>query len=72
MTQAERLELINSYRAKGKPTVSPTEAAAVLGCAPYSLNVAAKAGALQRDAYYFAGRNLRITLGWLESVAQSM
>lgn len=72
MTHDERIALVGSYRERGKITVSPTEAAAVLGCAPYSLNVAAKAGTLQRDAYYFAGRNLRITLGWLESIAQRM
>ena len=47
--------------------VSPTEASSLLGCTPYSLNVSAKMGAMPYGSCFFAGRNLRISLDWLEA-----
>lgn len=72
MSKDDKLALVASYKSMGKATVSPVEAAAVLGCTPYALNVAARQGSMQRDAYFFAGRNLRISLGWLEAFAQGL
>ena len=58
------VELARSYVESGKITVSPTEAAKVLGCTPYSLNCSAKCGKLGIP-YIFAGRNLRISAAGL-------
>ncbi len=58
---------IEAWKAEGKLHVSPTEAAKVLDCAPYSLNVSAKAGHMPKGSYFFAGRNLRIMVPWLET-----
>jgi hypothetical protein len=41
--------------------LSPAEAAPLLGCDAYSLNVAAEQGQLGSLDHYFAGRNLRIS-----------
>ena len=58
------IELARHYVESGKVTVSPTEAAHVLGCTPYSLNCAAKCGRLGIP-FVFAGRNLRISANGL-------
>lgn len=63
-TNRARIEV---WKAEGKLHVSPTEAAKVLECAPYSLNVSAKAGTMPQGSYFFAGRNLRIMIPWLEA-----
>ena len=79
MTVAEKLrvmdenkrinrERIEAWKAEGKMHVSPTEASKMLGCQPYSLNVSAQMGRFPEGAYFFAGRNLRIMVDWLERV----
>lgn len=42
-----------------KPTITPSEAARVLSCAPYLLNVKAKSGSLPFPAF-FVGNRLKI------------
>lgn len=51
--------------------LSPEEAAPLLGCKAYSLNVAAKEGGLGSIEHYYAGKNLRLSkaavlrfIGW--------
>lgn len=65
MTMEEKKESLRRYREAGESHICPTKAAPILGCMPYSLNVAAKSGRLPASAYYFAGRNLRISVSWL-------
>ena len=67
MTKPEIAAKIAAYRERSKPHVSPAEAAEILGCYPYSLNVSARNGHMPKGSYFFAGRNLRISLDWLES-----
>ena len=67
MTQDEKRALINSYRAKGKMHMPPTDAAKILECVPYSLNVAAMAHRMPPGSFFWAGRNLRINLRYLEA-----
>lgn len=57
MTPRERAkQLLDS----GNATVTPKEAAEVLKCKPYSLNVAAKLGRLTIP-HFFAGNRLKIS-----------
>lgn len=63
--ERENREKLEAWKAEGRKTVSPTEAAKLLGCNPYSLNLAAKEGHMPRGSSYFAGRNLRIMVRWL-------
>lgn len=63
--EQENREKLARWKAEGRKTVSPTEAAQLLGCNPYSLNVAAKADRMPRGSSFFAGRNLRIMVDWL-------
>ena len=65
----ESARLLISYREAGLEYVSPAKAAPVLGCDPYSLNIAAKAGAMPEGSCYFAGRNLRVSVRWLMTMA---
>ncbi len=52
-------EAIEFLRAIPEETISPSQAAAVLGGKPYSYNVSAKAGTLNLP-HLWRGRNLRI------------
>lgn len=65
MTILEKQALIRVYWDAGKSHISPTQAAPILECSPYSLNLAAKQGYMPDGAYYFAGRNLRVSVAWL-------
>lgn len=65
MTIEEKKEALRSYREAGESHICPMKAAPILGCTPYSLNVAAKQGHMPDSAYYFAGRNLRVSVNWL-------
>lgn len=68
MTKAEKTLILGDLRAKHpRGHVSPTEASGLLGCTPYSLNVSAKMGTMPYGSCFFAGRNLRISLDWLEA-----
>ncbi len=53
--------LLDDMEKKTGFTVSPNEAAGVLGCDPYSLTVAAKSGNLGSIRHFWAGNNLRIS-----------
>ena len=61
-TNAQRVQ---EFLASGETHVAPSVAAPLLGCTPYSLNVSAQQHHLPPEAYYFAGRNCRISLRWL-------
>lgn len=50
---------VDEMRALERPTITPKEAAEVLGCAPYYFNVAARQQGLPFD-FYFSGRRLHI------------
>lgn len=63
-TNAQRVQ---EFLSAGVTHVPPTIAAPMLGCVPYSLNCAARDKRLPDNAYYFAGRNLRISLNWLST-----
>lgn len=58
------VEKLKEYLDAGKATLSPKQAAEVLNCHPYSLNVAAQQGRLTIP-HLFAGRNLRISTAGL-------
>lgn len=47
-----------------KATVGSKEAAQILGCDRYSLNIAAKQGTLNAE-YFFSGNRLHISKAWL-------
>ena len=52
----DKLEALPRY------DISPTEAAPVLGCTPYSLNVRAKSGHMFGSiGFYFSGDRLRLS-----------
>ena len=61
-TNAQRVQ---EFLSAGVTHVPPTIAAPLLGCAPYSLNISAREHNLPPEAYYFAGRNCRISLRWI-------
>lgn len=65
MTIDEKRNALLAFREAGESHICPTKAAPILGCTPYSLNVAAKQGHMPDSAYFFAGRNLRISVNWL-------
>lgn len=65
----ESARLLMEYRAAGLEYVCPAKAAPVLGCDPYSLNIAAKLGRMPEGSCYFAGRNLRVSVRWLMEMA---
>lgn len=76
MTTREKLDImqrhettnrqrVQEFLAAGETHVAPAIAGQLLGCDPYSLNVAARNRSLPSEAYYFAGRNCRISLRWL-------
>lgn len=50
---------IDDLEAMDKATISPKEAASVLGCIPYYLNVKARAGTLEFPTF-FSGNRLKI------------
>lgn len=58
---------VEEYLQAGKTHVPPAIAGKLLGCDPYSLNLAAKHHHLPHEAYYYAGRNCKISLRWLAS-----
>ncbi len=50
---------IKELEAMDKTTITPKEAASVLGCMPYYINVKARAGKLEFPAF-FSGNRLKI------------
>lgn len=50
---------IDDIEAMDKTTITPKEAAGVLGCMPYYINVKARAGTLEFPAF-FSGNRLKI------------
>ncbi len=50
---------IKDLEAMDKTTITPKEAASVLGCMPYYINVKARAGKLEFPAF-FSGNRLKI------------
>ena len=64
---ANNRQRVEEFLAAGITHVTPSIAGKMLGCTPYSLNVAAQTHRLPPSAYYFAGRNCRISLHWLAS-----
>ena len=68
MTRNEKaMRIVELRETHPRGHVSPTEASGLLGCTPYSLNVSAKMGTMPYGSCFFAGRNLRISLEWLEA-----
>lgn len=65
LTANEKRALLAQYKAEGKMHVSPTEAAPLLDCVPYTINVTAKKGGYPSWAYRFHGRNCRVNIAWL-------
>lgn len=65
MTIEEKRNALRGYLEAGITHICPAKAAPILGCAPYSLNVSAKLGRMPDSAYYFAGRNLRVSVAWV-------
>ena len=47
-----------------KETVGSKEAAQILGCDRYAMNIAAKQGTLNAE-YFFSGNRLKISKAWL-------
>ena len=69
MTFDEKLKKVSELLNAGAVTVSPTVAAEVLDCKPYTLNVTARQGKWDTKVQgYFSGRNLRIYVSWLASI----
>lgn len=69
-TNAQR---VAEWIAEGKLTVSPAEAAPILGHKnAYGLNVAAKKGNFPRNAYFFSGRNMRIMVSYLADIVRGI
>lgn len=62
------MEMCRDWISKGLLTVPPRQAALILGCKPYSLNLAAQQGRL-RLPHTFVGNRLRIsTVGLLNFI----
>lgn len=63
------IEMCRDWISKGLLTVPPRQAALILGCKPYSLNLAAQQGRL-RLPHTFVGNRLRIsTVGLLNFIS---
>lgn len=60
MTAEELQAYAEEIRRLPRFDLSPAEAAPLLGCDGYSLNISAKAGMLEVK-HFFAGRNLRLS-----------
>lgn len=65
LTAAEKRAKFAEYVAEGKTHISPTEAAPLLDCVPYSINLWAHDGTMPPGAYRFHGRNCRVNMHWL-------
>lgn len=66
LTMQEKCDRLRSYEEKGIMHVSPTEAARLLDCVPYTINLTARQGGYPEWAYRWHGRNCRINVAWLE------
>lgn len=65
LSSAEKRALVTKYINEGRTHISPTEAAPILDCVPYTINLTARRGGYPANAYRFHGRNCRINLHWL-------
>lgn len=62
LTAEEMERHLDMLEALPRFDISPTEAAPVLGCEPYSLNLGAKSGNVFGSiGFYFAGNRLRLS-----------
>ena len=61
LTAEELAQHLDKLEAIAQFDLSPEEAAPVLGCDAYALNIAAKSGNLGSIGHYFSGNRLRLS-----------